>query len=139
MKKGKAKRHCPHQETFTTLGDAILKAGLVLLLVDFDVNTKGNITILKEDLENNLKLADVGERLQLFENHLILHNIGNEKKIQEGAVTYLSDSVEAIIAAIFIDTGDSMTETKKCIEKIFRPELNELEMKLLEISNKSST
>ncbi len=139
MKKGEAKRHCPHQETFTTLGDAILKAGLVLLLVDFDVKTKGDITILKEDLEKNLKLADVGKRLQLFENNLILHNIGNEKKIQEGAITYLSDSVEAIIAAIFIDTGDSMAETKKCIEKIFRPELSELKKNLLENSSKIST
>ena len=57
--------------------------------------------------------------------------IGNEKKVQEGAVTYRSDTVEAIIAAIFIDSSDSMTETKKCIEKIFRPELDELKKKLL--------
>ena len=131
MKKGEAKRDCPHQETYTTLGDAILKAGLILLLVDFDVKTKGNITILKEDLEKNLKLADVGERLNLLENNLILHKIGNEKKVHEGAVTYRSDTVEAIIAAIFIDSGDSMTETKKCIEWIFKTELNELKTKLL--------
>lgn len=131
MKKGEVRRDCPHQETYTILGDAILKAGLILLLMDFDVETKGNITILKEDLENNLKLEDVGERLNLLENNLILHKIGNEKKVQEGAVTYRSDTVEAIIAAIFIDSGDSMTETKKCIEKIFRPELDELKKKLL--------
>jgi ribonuclease III len=131
MKKGEAKRDCPHQETYTTLGDAILKAGLILLLVDCDVKTKGNITILKEDLEKNLKLADVGERLKLLENNLILHKIGNETKVQEGAVTYRSDTVEAIIAAIFIDSGDSMTETKKCIEKIFGPEFDELKKELL--------
>jgi ribonuclease-3 len=131
MKKGEAKRDCPHQKTYTTLGDAILKAGLILLLVDFDVKIKGNITILKEDLEKNLKLADVGERLNLLENNLILHKIGNEKKVHEGAVTYRSDTFEAMIVAIFIDSGDSITETKKCIEKIFRPELDELKKKLL--------
>jgi hypothetical protein len=31
-----------------------------------------------------LKLADVGERLNLLENNLILLKIGNEKKVQEG-------------------------------------------------------
>jgi ribonuclease III len=131
MKKGEANRDCPHQETYTTLGDAILKAGLILLLVDCDVKTKGNITILKEDLEKNLKLADVGERLKLLENNLILQKIGNETKVHEGAVTYRSDTVEAIIAAIFIDSGDSMVETKKCIKKIFGPEFDELKKKLL--------
>lgn len=139
MKKGEAKRNCPHQETYTTLGDAILKAGFVLLLVDYDVKSKGNITILKEDLEKNLKLADVGERLKLFEKKLILHKIGTEEKIREGAVTYLSDTAEAIIAAIFMDSGDSMTVTKSCIERIFKPELDDLKKKLLMASAKATT
>jgi ribonuclease-3 len=132
MKKGGAKRNCPHQETFTTLGDAVLKASLVLLLVDLDVKKKGKITILKKDLENNLTLADVGERLQLLEKNCLLHKIGDEKKVQEGAVSYRSDTVEAIIAAIFIDSNYSMEETKKCIKKILGPELYDLKKKLLE-------
>lgn len=132
MKKGGAKRNCPHQETFTTLGDAVLKASLVLLLVDLDVKKKGKITILKKDLENNLTLADVGERLQLLEKKCFLHKIGDEKKVQEGAVSYRSDTVEAIIAAIFIDSNYSMEETKKCIKKILGPELRDLKKKLLE-------
>lgn len=131
MKKGEAKRDCPHQETYTTLGDAILKAGFVSILMEKGLKTKGKITISKADLENNLHLAKVGERLRLLEDNFILHRVGKEEKLKEGSVALCSDTVEALIGAIFIDSGDSMTETKKCIEWIFKTELNELKTKLL--------
>jgi hypothetical protein len=64
-------RDCPHQTTFATLGDAILKACFILSLMEKGWNnTKGAITISKVDLENNLKLSEVGERLHLLEDHL---------------------------------------------------------------------
>jgi ribonuclease-3 len=131
MKKGEAKRDCPHQETYTTLGDAILKAGFVSILMEKGLKTKGKITISKADLENNLHLAKVGKRLRLLEDNFILHKVGKEEKLKEGSVALCSDTVEALIGAIFIDSGDSMTETKKCIEWIFKTELNELKTKLL--------
>ena len=53
-----------------------------------------------------------------------------KKKYPRGAVTYRSDTFEAMVVAIFIDSGDSIKETKKCIEKIFRPELDEHKKKL---------
>jgi ribonuclease-3 len=122
-------RDCPHQTTYATLGDAILKAGIILLLMEKGWNTKGSITVSKEDLENNLKLAEVGERLCLLEDHLFFHGIGNEEKVNEGARTYRSDTVEALIGAIFIDSDGSMDEVKKCISTIFAPELETLERK----------
>ena len=131
MKKGEAKRDCPHQETYSTLGDAILKAGFVSILMEKGLKTKGKITISKADLENNLHLAKVGKQLRLLEDNFIRHNIGKEEKLKEGSVALCSDTVEALIGAIFIDSGDSMTETKKCIEWIFKMELNELKTKLL--------
>ena len=54
QKKNRAEE-CPHQETYATLGDAILKAGFVSILMEKGVKTKGNITISKSDLENNLR------------------------------------------------------------------------------------
>jgi len=59
-------RDCPHQEIYATLGDAILKAGFILLLMDKGVKTKGDITILKAEWEKNLKLAGVGRRLHIL-------------------------------------------------------------------------
>ncbi|MCX6686621.1 MAG: ribonuclease III domain-containing protein [Methanoregula sp.] len=120
-------RECPHQQAYSTLGDAVLKTGLILLLMDKKKKTKGDITISKADLENNLKLAVVGKRLQLLENELILHTIKNQKKLEEASEKICADTVEAIIAAIFIDSKYSMKKTQKCIQKIFAQELAELE------------
>jgi ribonuclease-3 len=120
---------CPHQTTYATLGDAILKAGLILLLMDKGWKTKGDITISKKDLESNLKLAEVGKRLRLLDDNFILHKVGAEEKVREGAGTYCSDTVEALIGAIFIDSNYSLPVTKDSIAKIFAPELKELEKK----------
>jgi dsRNA-specific ribonuclease len=95
--------------------------------MDKKKETKGDITISKADIENNLKLADVGKRLQLLENDLILHTINNKKKLDEASEKMYADTVEAIIAAIFIDSKYSMKKTKKSIQKIFSQELEELE------------
>ena len=119
-------RDCPHQETYATLGDAILKAGFVLLLMELGVKTKGDITIIKSDLEKNLKLAEVGARLKLLENYLIYHHMGEGDQLKTGENKLYSDTVEALIGAIFIDTGCSFAETKICISKIFGPELHRM-------------
>ena len=120
-------RDCPHQQAYSTLGDAVLKTGLILLLMDRKKETKGEITISKADIENNLKLADVGKRLLLLENDVILHTIKNQKKLEEASEKMCADTVEAIIAAIFIDSKYSMKKTKKSIRKIFSQELDNLE------------
>jgi len=126
-KKKVGPRECPHQQAYSTLGDAVLKTGLVLLLMDKKKETKGDITISKADLENNLKLAGVGKRLQLLENDLIHHTIKNQKKLEEASEKMCADTVEAIIAAIFIDSNFSMGKTKKSIQKIFAEEFEELQ------------
>jgi dsRNA-specific ribonuclease len=91
------------------------------------MKTKGDLTISKADLENNLKLADVGKRLQLLENDLIRHTIKDTKKLEEASEKMCADTVEAIIAAIFIDSKFSMKKTKKSIKKIFAEEFGELQ------------
>ena len=88
---------------------------------------KGEITISKADLENNLKLAGVGKRLQLLEDGVVLHTIKDQKKLQEASKKICADTVEALIAAIFIDSRYSMKKTKKCIRKIFAEEFGELQ------------
>ena len=126
-KKKVSPRDCPHQQAYSTLGDAVLKTGLVLLLMDEKKETKGDITISKADLEKNLKLADVGKRLQLLEDGVVLHTIKDQKKLQEASKKICADTVEALIAAIFIDSRYSMKKTKKCIRKIFAEEFEKLQ------------
>jgi ribonuclease-3 len=122
-------RDCPHQATYATLGDAILKAGLISILMEKGLKTKGNITISKADLENNLHLAHVGERLSLLEKNFIQHRAGKDEKLKEASVALCSDTVEALIGAIYIDSNSSMPVVKDCISKIFEPELKEMERK----------
>jgi ribonuclease III len=122
-------RDCPHQSVYATLGDAILKAGFISILMEKGLKTKGNITISKSDLENNLQLAKVGKRLRLIEENIILHRAGKDEKLEEGSVKLCSDTVEALIGAIYIDSKSSMPIVKDCISKIFAPELEEMERK----------
>lgn len=120
-------RDCPQQETYATLGDAVLKAGFVWVLMENGLKTKGDITIKKADWEKNLKLAKVGKRLRLLEDNLIWHRMGKGEELEKGKITLCSDTVEALIGAIFVDTDHSLPETKICISKIFAPELQEME------------
>lgn len=119
----------PASGNLCNLGDAILKAGFVWLLLDMGVDTKGDITIFKTSLEKNLKLAEVGKRLGLLEDNLIWHRMGTGEQLEKGTNKMYSDTVEALIGAIFVDTGQSLPKTKICISKIFAPELEELERK----------
>lgn len=57
-------RDCSHQATYATLGDAILKVEFILLLKEKYLKTKGNITISKADLENNLHHEKVWKQLR---------------------------------------------------------------------------
>ena len=94
--------------------------------------------IQKKEISCKIILANLHRFLQFHfcevfyrADNFILHIVGKEEKLKEGSVALCSDTVEALIGAIFIDSGDSMTETKKCIEWIFKTELNELKTKLL--------
>ena len=95
------------------------------------LNTKGDITIFKAGLEKNLKLAEVGKRLRLLDNNLILHRMGDGDQLEKGTKKLYADTVEALVGAIFVDTGHSLPKTKICISKIFALELDELERKYL--------
>jgi|WetSurMetagenome_2_1015567.scaffolds.fasta_scaffold182043_3 ribonuclease III len=122
-------REYPDQATYATLGDAILKAGFVLLLMEKGLNTKGEITITKSEWENNLKLAEVGKRLRLMENELIFHRMGKGEGTDKGKETMCADTVEALIGAIFLDSDSCLRSTNYCIEKIFFSELEDMKNK----------
>jgi len=118
---------CLDQSVYATLGDAVLKLGLTQILIEMKLKTKRSITDSKKDLENNFYLAQVGERFRLLEDQLIFHTIKNETKLSEESPAILSDTLEALIGAIYLDNGNSMTDINKCIRKVFSTELEKLE------------
>lgn len=120
-------RDCPHQSVYATLGDAVLKTGFISILIDKGLNTKGDISISKADMEKNLQLATVGVRLHLLEEKYILHRAGIGEKLVEASDKLYSDTVEALIGAIYIDSNGSMSKVRECILKIFGPEIRELD------------
>jgi len=91
------------------------------------MSTKGIITIKKQAIESDLTLAEVGRRLNLIELDLIKFGKGGKKQTVQGEQTFLADTVEAIIAAIFIDSGYSYKKTRRCVQRLFKNELVKLE------------
>lgn len=53
------------QMAYSTLGDAVLKTGLIMFLMEKGIQTKGGITQEKEQLEDNVTLAKVARRLRI--------------------------------------------------------------------------
>ncbi|MCK9591309.1 MAG: ribonuclease III domain-containing protein [Methanoregula sp.] len=116
----------PDQQVYATFGDSILKTILIDLFLERKMSTKGIITIKKQDIESDLKLAEVGKRLQLIELDLIKFSKGGKNQTAQGEKTFLADTVEALIAAIFIDSGYSYKKTKRCVRRLFKDELDKL-------------
>jgi len=120
----------PDQQVYATFGDAILKTILIDLFIERKMPTKGIITIKKQDFESDPMLAEVGKRLKLIELDLIKLSKGGKNQADQSEQTFLADTVEAIIAAIFIDSGYSYKKTKRCVQRIFKKELEKLEKEI---------
>ena len=120
-------RDCPNQETYAILGDAVLRVVLVTHLMKRGFEKKGKLTSEKIRLETNRTLAVVAKRIRLLEDGYILHAIGPEEKVREAAQAVTSDTLEALIGAIFIDSDYSFASVKNSILRLFAPELREIE------------
>jgi ribonuclease-3 len=114
-------KKCMDQEAYSTLGDAVLKTGLILFLMERGVTTKGEITRRKEELESNVNLAKIGKRLKI-RNYIRLGR-GTQDLWRSGEETILADTIEALIGAIFLDSDTGFGIVKQCIGKWFEPEL----------------
>jgi ribonuclease-3 len=99
------------QMAYSTLGDAVLKTGLILFLMEKGIQTKGDITQEKEQLEDNITLAKVARRLRI------------KKFIRLGRGEKSLDTLEALIGAIFLDSDAGFGVVKQCIGTWFEPEL----------------
>ncbi len=94
------------QEAYSTLGDGLLRAILVERLINI-YPSKGEITIKKSELEQNSTLFKIGSKWPLEE---CIDTTTGEKEDAGGKEKRIADTVEAIIAAIYLDGGFEITK-----------------------------
>jgi dsRNA-specific ribonuclease len=94
-------------EALCTLGDGVLKLILTHELIDKGVVKKGDITIRKRELERRNYLADVARQYDL--GKYLMAGKGEEKQGVRENPNVLAETMEAVIAAIYLDAGFEAT------------------------------
>ncbi|MFA5331233.1 MAG: ribonuclease III domain-containing protein [Methanoregula sp.] len=117
-------RVCLTQEAYSTLGDAVLKTSIILFLMEKGIQTKGGITLVKEQLEDNASLARIGRRMKI--KRFIRLGKGAKDLWTSGEDTILADTMEALIGAIFLDSDAGFGVIRQCIGSWFAPELTKI-------------
>lgn len=108
-------KECEDQEIYRTLGDAVLKAVLIDLLIKSGCSTRGDITSRKKSLERQEGLAEIGKRLGIGAVLKLGKGEGKQRADEEPYV--LAETFEALIGAIYLDSG--FEASKRTIEKLF--------------------
>jgi ribonuclease-3 len=107
---------CEDQEIFRTLGDAVLKAVLVDLVIQSGCKTRDEITRKKIELEREESLAKIGCELGIGES--IMLGVGEKKQRANEEPYVLAETFEAVIGAIYLDGG--YDTAKKIITNLFK-------------------
>lgn len=108
-------------ERLEFFGDSIL--GMVVaehLFLEHDV-LEGDLTKMRSSIVNKQSLAYCAQKLKLDE--LLLLSFSAQKALQSGSNSILADTVEAIIGAIYLDSG--LENARYFITKKFIPLLND--------------
>jgi len=107
---------CEDQEIFRTLGDAVLKAVLVDLLIKSGCETRDEITSKKKSFEREEALAKISRKLGIGES--IILGAGEKKQGANEEPYVLAETLEAVIGAIYLDGG--YDTAKKVIAQLFK-------------------
>lgn len=110
-------QECDDQDGMRTLGDAVLKTVLCDYLMTMGYSTKGEITEIKSTLENGVFLAQIGERFHL--DGFIRVGKGSYEQNHHEEPHVLSETVEALIAAIYLDGGFEIS--KDAVIRWYKP------------------
>jgi ribonuclease-3 len=112
-----------HNQRLEFLGDAVLQLVLTReLYYKFPTAGEGPLTKARAQLVNRRTLADQARRLRLGQ-HLILSR-GEELSGGRERASALADGFEAVIGAIFLDSG--FDSTRHLILRLFREVFGEL-------------
>jgi ribonuclease III len=110
-------------ERLEFLGDSVLSLIVAEYLFDaFPEKDEGFLTKVRAKIVNRLALAEAAEKINLVEFLLISKNISST--FANGSKTILSDALEALIGAVYLDSG--LDSAKTFIQKILiQPNLKE--------------
>ncbi len=109
-----------HNERLEFLGDAVLELVVTDYLYRNYPGPEGELTALRASLVNSKMLAKVGTSLGV--NDFLLLSKGEAKDQGRARQYILTDAVEAIIGAAYLDQGYKLAE--KFIHKFILPELD---------------
>jgi ribonuclease-3 len=109
----KTKKEHEHQEPLATLGDAILKAALTDFMFHTDLKTAQEITEAKSKQESDPALAKWADRLEL--SQYIMLGGSEEAGGLEKTPSILATTFEALIGALYLDTGCDLNRVKEII------------------------
>ncbi len=102
-------------ERLEFLGDSVLSLVVAeYLFKSFPEKDEGFLTKVRAKLVNRFALADAAENINLFDFLLMSKNLSNS--FSNGSKTVLSDALEALIGAVYLDSG--LEASKKFIDKI---------------------
>jgi ribonuclease-3 len=108
-------KECEDQEIYRTLGDAVLKAVLIDLLIKSGCSTRGEITSRKKSLEREEALAEISKGLGI--GSFLKLGKGEEKQNLQEEPYVLAETFEAVIGAVYLDGG--FEASKETITKLF--------------------
>ena len=97
------------QEIYRVLGDGVLRAVLVDLLIKSGCSSREEITTKKQKLEREEMLAEIAGKLSI--GPFIKLGIGERKQNADKEPKVLAETLEAIIGAIYFDGGYNTTMT----------------------------
>jgi ribonuclease-3 len=109
-------KNCEDQELYRILGDAVLKAILVEMLIEKGYDSRESITNKKIDLEKRENLGMMLRKLNIVP--FIRFGIGEQKQEIANQLSVLGETFEALIAAVHTD-GGNYEATKKIIISLF--------------------
>lgn len=105
-------------ERLEFLGDAVL--GMVVADYLFSLHSdvlEGGLTKMRSWMVNKNSLVECAKRLRL--NELLLMSFSASKALEQGSDSILADALEAVIGAIYLDSG--LEATKKFITNVLIP------------------
>lgn len=112
--------NCEEQEVYCVLGDAVLKAILVELLIKKGYDSSEAITNKKIEIENRKSLGAKLQELKIAP--FIRCGLGEQRQGIYNNLSVLGETFEALIAAVHIDAG-SYEATKMVVAKLFNDQI----------------
>ncbi|MEO1428767.1 MAG: ribonuclease III domain-containing protein [Cyanobacteria bacterium J06632_19] len=109
-------KNCEDQEVFRILGDAVLKAILVEMLIEKGYDSRDKITNKKIDLEKRENLGKMFQEIGIAP--FIRFGIGEQKQGISTQSSVLGETFEALVAAVHVDTQNYET-TKRLFINLF--------------------